>query len=253
MIASRALNLSRIAEKSVAGKLSLPASGILGGTDVATRTYARQSPAVRRYIKKQKTNKGEPTIAYAKAMSNDYMDMDNNSLNVIAHMNNHHACAEVLKRNIMAVDNVSYRDAEKVYHQIAAKNREGMLLAALPYYIGIVAGTGAALGSIPFVFDLGTAEWFNEYYVTTEVPEPADLETMLEVGSWTWNWMEPPLGTVSFALLCLQFSRAQLQNLGIKPFTNKLKAMRAANLARSFPRYDTGIVKAFSTSDPLIH
>lgn len=249
MIASRSLSL---AGKSVAGKLFLPAS-VIGGADVAVRTYAGKSPAMRRYLKKRMTSQGEPTIAYAKAMSNDYMDMDNTSLNVIAHMDNHDACAEVLKRNIMAVDNVSYRDAEKVFEQIAAKNRQGMVLAALPYYVGIVAGTGAALGSIPFVFDLGTAEWFNEHYVTTEVPEPADLETMLEVGSWTWNWMEPPLGTVSFALLCLQFSRSQLQNLGIKPFTNKLKAMRAEKLARSFPQYDTGIVKAFSKTDPLIH
>ena len=32
----------------------------------------------------------------------------------------------------------------------------------------------------------------------------------LEVGSWSWNWMEPPLGQLSFFLLCLQYSRAQV-------------------------------------------
>ena len=30
--------------------------------------------------------------------------------------------------------------------------------------------------------------------MTTDIPEPRDLETWLEVGSWTWGWMEPPLG-----------------------------------------------------------
>ncbi len=37
------------------------------------------------------------------------------------------------------------------------------------------------------VFDLNTALWFNEYFVTADVAEPADLETWLEVGSWTWG------------------------------------------------------------------
>jgi hypothetical protein len=26
----------------------------------------------------------------------------------------------------------------------------------------------------------------------SDVPEAKDLETALEVGSWAWNWMEPP-------------------------------------------------------------
>lgn len=28
------------------------------------------------------------------------------------------------------------------------------------------------------------------------MPEAKDLETPLEVGSFAWNWMEPPLGQV---------------------------------------------------------
>ena len=61
-----------------------------------------------------------------------------------------------------------------------------------------------AFASIPLCFHFQTALWFNEHYVTTEVPPKEDLETILEVGSWTWNWMEPPLGQVSFFLLALQ-------------------------------------------------
>ena len=65
-------------------------------------------------------------------------------------------------------------------------------------------------------------------YVTADFPEPKDLETWLEVGSWSWNWMEPPLGQASFFLLCLQYSRDQMKNIGMKPYTEWLKERRAA-------------------------
>jgi hypothetical protein len=42
---------------------------------------------------------------------------------------------------------------------------------------------------------------------------------VLEVGTWTWNWMEPPLGQLSFFLLTLQLVRAHMGNLGVKPYT----------------------------------
>lgn len=83
---------------------------------------------------------------------------------------------------------------------------------------------------MPLVFSLAVAKPFNEWFVTTDVPPSSELDTFLEasfaqpegegdgvysglahvvvdawqVGSWTWNWMEPPLGTFSFVLLCMQ-------------------------------------------------
>lgn len=81
-------------------------------------------------------------------------------------------------------------------------------------------------GSCRDRFDLTTAEIFNKAFVTADVPEPKDLETMLEVGSWTWNWMEPVMGQVSFFLLCLQFSRAQIEKLGLRPYTEHIKSKR---------------------------
>jgi len=133
--------------------------------------------------------------------------MDNNTLLTVAALENHEARIEVLKRHIMSADHCSYEEATETFEKIAQKNRDGMAMAALPYQIGIIAGVTAAIGSIPLVFDLQTTLWFNEWYVTTNVPGNEDLETPLEVGSWAWNWMEPPLGTLSFVLLCLQFSR----------------------------------------------
>lgn len=84
-----------------------------------------------------------------------------------------------------------------------------------------------------------------------DVPEPDDLETTLEVGSWTWNWMEPILGQVSFFLLCLQFSRSQIQNLGVKPYTDQVKLWRGKRLADAFPQYDSRVLIAYSQTAAL--
>jgi hypothetical protein len=43
-----------------------------------------------------------------------------------------------------------------------------------------------------------------------------------------------------------------MQNLGIRPFTGKLKEKRAQRLMSAFPKYDAGIIEAFSETDPII-
>lgn len=68
----------------------------------------------------------------------------------------------------------------------------------------------AAFASFPLCFHEPSVQWFNEVWVTAEVPPRSDLDTPLEVGAWAWNWMEPPLGQMSFFLLCVQFSRNQV-------------------------------------------
>jgi len=72
--------------------------------------------------------------------------------------------------------------------------------AKLPYQVGIWVSLVSGWASIPLVFHLKTAEVFNDLFVTSEHPLPEEglLDTWLEVGGWTWGWMEPPLGTISF-------------------------------------------------------
>lgn len=84
-----------------------------------------------------------------------------------------------------------------------------------------------------------------------DVPEAKDLETPLEVGSFAWNWMEPPLGYISFFLLCMQYSRAQMENLGVKPYTYWFKHRRAERLCSEFPKYNSTVVYSFSEGDSL--
>ncbi len=71
----------------------------------------------------------------------------------------------------------------KVFEKIAKTNREDMPLAALPFYTGVFVSVTAGYVSIPLVFHRGIVEWFNEKYVTAEMPPVEDLETWLEVGS----------------------------------------------------------------------
>ena len=127
-----------------------------------------------------------------------------------------------------------------------SSNMTFMSILTVPYKVGIAGGLISAAVTIPLCFDLNTALWFNECYVTTDVPEGKDLETWLEVGSWTWNWMEPPLGQASFFLLALQFARAQFVNLDYRPYTGMLKEWRANRLAGNFPKYHTKVDRDYS-------
>lgn len=195
----------------------------------------------------------KPTVDIAKMMPVGMAEMNNETLVTIAALGNHEARAEVLVRHIMSVDDIEYDDAFSKFEEIAQANRDATSkLAVYPYFMGIGVGMVAAFGSLPMVFDLNTALWFNADYVTTDVPEPRDLETILEVGSWTWNWMEPPLGALSFTLLCLQYARAQLTNLGLHPYTDRVINNRADTLAAAYPQYDPIIIRQYSESDPLV-
>jgi mRNA deadenylase 3'-5' endonuclease subunit Ccr4 len=63
--------------------------------------------------------------------------------------------------------------------------------------------------------------------------------------------MEPPLGQVSFFLLCMQYARAQLQNIGAKPYTEWLLERRSGKLMKEFPKYDRDIVTSYSKGVPI--
>ena len=173
------------------------------------------SPAYRRYLQKQNgssINAHEhgvqtPSLGVARTMPNGFSEMENGPLIVIAEMGNHKARCEVLRRHIMMMDNVDYEDATTTLNEIEKKNRKNIIWAVLPYQIGIATALMAGIGAIPMVFNVDIALWFNHHFVTMEIPGESDLDTALETGAWTWNWMEPVLGTASFTLLCLQFSR----------------------------------------------
>ena len=188
----------------------------------------------------------KPTLADVDAMPRHIYEMSNNAIVSMAINGDQSAVQERLTRIIMATDGISWDEAHDIVHDMAAVNDQHLVWATLPYKAFIVLAATAGIGSFPFVFHLGVAEWFNHNYVTTDVPEPEDLETMLEVGSWTWNWMEPIMGQLSFFLLCLQFARSQMQNIGQAPFTHWVVNKRAMRLCALYPKYNANAVTAFS-------
>ena len=151
----------------------------------------------------------------------------------------------------MAVDSIEYSAAEEVVKRISAENKRGMAVALLPYQIGLGVSVAASAISFPMIFELNTVTLFNEYFVTADAPDSKDLETFLEVGSWSWGWMEPIIGQVSFVLLALQFARNQAINLGIKPYGDWMKNRRANHLLSVYPQYDEVFVKWYSESQTM--
>ena len=194
----------------------------------------------------------KPTIEEAKNMPREFCEMPNEILMQLGALGEHEANKERLRREIMAVDNVDWDAAGPKLLEIEKANKAGMSIATFPYKLGVFGALLTGVGSIPMVFQLDLAIWFNEEYVTTDVPPPADLETWLEVGAWTWNWMEPVLGTASFTLLGFQFARAQMLNMRLKPYSDFMLHRRADNLYASYPMYDEKIVKEFAMSDNFL-
>jgi len=192
-----------------------------------------------------------PTMEMAKSMPLSCQEMDNTSLLTLSALKVKDARSEVLRRHIMSTDNVPYEEACKTFDKISKYNASQFTEYTLPYKVGIGVSVTAGFASFPLCFYSPVVHWFNKGYVTTDVPEPQDLETMLEVGSWAWNWMEPPLGQISFFLLCLQFARSQIQNLGIKPYTAKILELRAQKLVKMFPKYNAEIVSDYSKVQSL--
>lgn len=194
---------------------------------------------------------GKPTLQYAKALPKTFASMTNDQILQFSEMGIPEACRECIIRDVMAVDSIEYDEAMKVFKKIAKTNRKGMTRAALPFYTGFGMAFTGGIASIPLVFELNSVNWFNDNFVTAEMPPPEDLITYLEVGSASWGWMEPILGQISFFLLCMQFARSQLQNLGIRPYYNWQAERRANYLVSQFPQYDPDFLRNYSKIDKL--
>lgn len=189
------------------------------------------------------------SLTEAKSAPREFEEMSNEAIAIMAVYGEQEAKEERLIREIMRVDDISWEEAQPKFETMKKDNRKGMYIATLPYKIGLYTATFSAFACIPMVFDLDTCLVFNEHFVTTDVPGGEDLETPLEVGSWAWNWMEPPLGTISFSLLCLQFARNQMQNLQATPYTQWVKNRRARRLCECYPEYNAYIVSDFARGD----
>lgn len=201
-----------------------------------------------------------PTLE--QVLKQDYKDdrvqgLSNQSIGILAAQEDYattlDAACERMRREIMRVDNVSWDEAEM---RLQGMNRIDRDLAVVrvgtvPHKVGIFIAIVAGFGCIPLIYSKKAVTWFNHKFVTMDVPEPEDLETMAEVSNWAWNWMEPATGLACTVLLALQFSRGQFNNLGYAPYTGWLRNRRAQQMALAFPQYNRRIVEQYSRNDRL--
>lgn len=191
---------------------------------------------------------GKPTLEYARQMKTSHSSMTNTDIIHLSSEGDVGARQEALIRNIMSVDSVEHDKASLVLQEILRTNKSLMHGHSIPYVAGLVVTLTAGTVSVPLVFDKTTATWFNDRFVTMDPPAPGEVETILEVGSWTWAWMEPIIGQISFFLLTLQFARNQLINIGIKPYGNMIRHHRASKLIEKYPRYDSRLLTNVASS-----
>jgi len=179
-------------------------------------------------------------------------EMGHEALAHLAMQGNHCAHRERLLREIMDVDNCTWEEAHVVLAKMDQYEEQFYWLESMPYRLGITGGFLAAFGSYVMVFSKPVAAWYAVNIVNEDLPvNLADL-TINQVGTWTWAWMEPMIGTASFILLCAQFGRSQLAKMNMKPYTEYLLHFRADRVAKRFPAYDRSMVRAWAKHVPPV-
>lgn len=125
----------------------------------------------------------------------------------------------------------------------------------MPYRIGITLAFVGGIASAFMVFEPTVAEWYGVNIAGEELPEGVesiDEMTINQVGTWTWSWMEPMIGTASFVLLCAQFTRAQASKMNMKTYSDRILGWRADRLSQAFPQYDSSMVRAWAKHLPKV-
>eukprot|EP00746_Dinoflagellata_sp_MGD_P128080 gnl/MRDRNA2_/MRDRNA2_62509_c0_seq1.p1 gnl/MRDRNA2_/MRDRNA2_62509_c0~~gnl/MRDRNA2_/MRDRNA2_62509_c0_seq1.p1 ORF type:complete len:177 (+),score=8.42 gnl/MRDRNA2_/MRDRNA2_62509_c0_seq1:164-694(+) len=137
-------------------------------------------------------------------------------------------------------------------------NEQVYWFQTLPYRLGILLAGGGAIGSTLLVFNKPVAEYYAVSFAGKDMEKEfkeLDVDSMSElttneVGTWTWSWMEPMIGTASFVLLCMQFMRAQSVKMNMRPYTEAMLNWRAKRLAGKFPQYEGGMVRMWAVNLP---
>lgn len=172
-------------------------------------------------------------------------EMTNETLVLMAAHGDHGARTERLIREVMVVDALEWPAAAAKAAGMAVTHHGGHTSLVVVKRISAVGIGAAGLCTIPMVFGHDTALWFNEAFVGFVPPPETELADFLEVGAWTWSWMEPPLGTISFLILCLQSFRDLLAVES--PFERR----RVAQIIASHPAYDVAILTHWAQTLPL--
>mmetsp|Transcript_15768 Transcript_15768/g.24649 ORF Transcript_15768/g.24649 Transcript_15768/m.24649 type:complete len:212 (+) Transcript_15768:102-737(+) len=157
-----------------------------------------------------------PDRVLAKCMPRKFREIPNETVFNLSMHGVHGACRERLVREIMRVDDIDWKDARDRVEEMNRENDRYGGVAKIPYQVGLYGAAVSGFGSLPLVFHKETVCWFAEHVVKMDPADiPVDeMNTFWSVGSFSWGWMEPLLGTLSFVLLAAQFMRANMQKNG---------------------------------------
>lgn len=192
-----------------------------------------------------------PTVESVRTRPRYVTDLSNDLVFLLAEQGSGAAKRECVRREIMAVDGIEYAATQTRIEEMSALVAEKHPIIRFPYQVGIWSAQISGFASIPLVFSFSVAKIFNDYCVTADPPDVGEADTALEVGSWSWGWMEPPLGTISFFILCVQFAREKRLEIGVKPFTQRAVEWQGDRLASAYPQYDPYIIHSYGQAIAL--
>jgi len=194
-----------------------------------------------------------PDVEYAMKQPTHVCELAHQSLAELAMLGNHCARRERLLREVMCVDGISWGQAHEVLNKLDQFNERYYWIETMPYRLGITTAFISGIASIVLVFWAPVAEWYATEVAGEQLPEGVkeigEL-TMNQVGTWTWSWMEPMIGTASFVLLCCQFVRAQALKMNMRTYSEQVLQWRASRIAKAFPRYDVSMLRAWAKHMP---
>lgn len=196
-----------------------------------------------------------PTLDMVANQVNHVSQLENDTLVLLAIRGDGFARRERLLREIMQVDACSWDDAHEKLIEMDNFCEERYWIHTFPYRLGISAAILCTVGSVLLVFNKTAAHLYGVNVAGEKLPDDVeDISDMTynQVGTWTWSWMEPMIGTASFVLLCLQFGRAQSVKMNMNPYTEAMMKWRANRVANQYPQYDGSIVRLWTKQLPTV-
>lgn len=196
-----------------------------------------------------------PTLQSCRTQPRSYHEMSSEVLMLLAASRDHGARRERLIREIMCIDKKPWPEArdqadamsKMVAESVLKDSSEDKWIRRASFFV-IPSSALMGAAALPLVFHGETAKRFHDAFVEgIEQPPESDIDTILEVGSWTWNWMEPPIGTISFVILCIQLTYSHSLNvLKSDWYRTRNQSQRTEFLIRNFPQYNSMILRHWS-------
>ena len=221
-----------------------PAIGRVGATLTASRvvrTFA--APKLRTLCTIASKRAAERALSRESDVASHVCELRGTDLFMLAHSGDLDAKREMLRREIVRIEGCEPPGATVKLREINTKTSVQREYRRLPRKLAIGAAYLCGYGCVPLVFYKPLVKMFNATFVTMECPPPSDLDTILETGAWAWNWMEPPLGTISFTLLCLQWAQEQKRKIGVIAMDEEEIAQSIGNLlVQEYPSYNSCVL-----------